>query len=267
MSDTNVARIQPDPEAMAHVLGTGDLGKLTTAQRVAYYANVCRSVGLNPLTRPFRFLTLNNQVQLYATRDCTDQLRGIHKISLVVKDQRLDGDLFVVTVAGSTPDGRRDEVIGAVTMGRLQGESRANAAMKAITKAKRRVTLSICGLGLVSEDELDTMPGARTFAPDEELPAPASPASPASPDPRREEINTETPMEPTEREQRWLDKLDAALGTVTTTEGWDNLMGGKNVRDFEATASTWGRRAYYEVKQRHQDRIFVLPESDDVQEG
>ena len=34
--------------------------------------------------------------------------------------------------------------------------------MKAKTKAKRRVTLSICGLGILDESEADTMPGAVT---------------------------------------------------------------------------------------------------------
>ena len=34
--------------------------------------------------------------------------------------------------------------------------------MKAETKAKRRVTLSICGLGILDESETDTMPGAVT---------------------------------------------------------------------------------------------------------
>jgi hypothetical protein len=32
--------------------------------------------------------------------------------------------------------------------------------MKAETKAKRRVTLSICGLGLLDETEIETIPGA-----------------------------------------------------------------------------------------------------------
>lgn len=39
----------------------------------------------------------------------------------------------------------------------------ANALMKAETKAKRRVTLSICGLGLLDESEIDTMKGAETY--------------------------------------------------------------------------------------------------------
>jgi hypothetical protein len=42
----------------------------------------------------------------------------------------------------------------------LKGEALANAFMKAETKAKRRATLSICGLGILDESELDTMPQA-----------------------------------------------------------------------------------------------------------
>ena len=33
-----------------------------------------------------------------------------------------------------------------------------NAKLKAITKAKRRVTLSICGLGFLDETEIETIP-------------------------------------------------------------------------------------------------------------
>jgi len=42
----------------------------------------------------------------------------------------------------------------------LQGESLANALMKAETKAKRRVTLSICGLGMLDETEIGSIPTA-----------------------------------------------------------------------------------------------------------
>ena len=43
----------------------------------------------------------------------------------------------------------------------LKGEAKANAVMKAETKAKRRVTLSICGMGWVDESEIDSIPNAR----------------------------------------------------------------------------------------------------------
>ena len=40
---------------------------------------------------------------------------------------------------------------------KVQGENRANAMMKAETKAKRRVTLSVCGLGMLDETEAEPL--------------------------------------------------------------------------------------------------------------
>jgi hypothetical protein len=156
-------------QALEHVLGTGDLSKLTTQQRVEYLVATCKSLGLNPLTRPIRFLSLNGQIQIYFTRDGTDQLRSSRNITLHVVDKSIDAGVFSVTVRARTKDGREDEDIGAVVLP-ASGDSRANALMKAITKAKRRVTLSICGLGQTDESELDTMPGARVFDAEEDVP-------------------------------------------------------------------------------------------------
>ena len=155
-------------QALEHVLGTGDLSKLTTQQRVEYLVATCKSLGLNPLTRPIRFLSLNGQIQIYFTRDGTDQLRSSRNITLHVVDKSIDAGVFSVTVRARTKDGREDEDIGAVVLP-ASGDSRANALMKAITKAKRRVTLSICGLGQTDESELDTS-GARVFDAEDDVP-------------------------------------------------------------------------------------------------
>jgi hypothetical protein len=63
------------PGAIERAVMVGDLAELNAAQRAEYYTAVCRSLGLNPLTKPFEFLTLNGKLRLYALRDCTDQLR------------------------------------------------------------------------------------------------------------------------------------------------------------------------------------------------
>ena len=68
----------------------------------------------------------------------------------------------MVTAKATTKEGRIDASTGAVAIESLKGEARANAMMKAETKAKRRVTLSICGLGLMDETEVETTEGART---------------------------------------------------------------------------------------------------------
>jgi hypothetical protein len=57
--------------------------------------------------------------------------------------------------------GRTDIARGAVTLQGLKGEALANAIMKTETKAKRRATLSICGLGFLDETEIEDMPQER----------------------------------------------------------------------------------------------------------
>ena len=135
------------------VLLGGDLSKLTPEQRLAYYQAVTKSLGLNPLTKPFDFITLNSKLVLYAKRDCTDQLRALRGISITISDRSTLGDVYVVTARASTPEGRTDESTGAVSIKGLAGEALANGYMKAETKAKRRVTLSIAGLGMLDETE------------------------------------------------------------------------------------------------------------------
>jgi len=144
----------------------GDLGKLSPAERMNYYKSVCESVGLNPLTRPFDYLVLQGKTTLYARKDATDQLRSIKQVSVQITGRERVEDVFVVTARATTGDGRTDESTGAVTIGNLKGDALANALMKAETKAKRRVTLSICGLGWLDETELDTIAGASTIPAD-----------------------------------------------------------------------------------------------------
>lgn len=143
------------------VMLAGDLMKLSAPQRVSYYKATCESLHLNPLTKPFEFITLNGKLVMYATRNCTDQLRKIHGISIrIVSRERLE-DIYVVTAQASLPDGRMDESIGAVPIANLKGEALANALMKAETKAKRRATLCIVGLSFSDETEVDSIPNAQ----------------------------------------------------------------------------------------------------------
>lgn len=142
------------------VLITGDLAKLTPDQRVFYYREVCQSVGLNPLTRPFDYLHLNGKLVLYANKSCTDQLRGVRRIEVSKLERERADDLAIVVAYVRDHTGRQDSAMGAVSIAGLKGEALANALMKAETKAKRRATLSISGLGLLDEIEVETTPGA-----------------------------------------------------------------------------------------------------------
>jgi hypothetical protein len=136
----------------------GDLSSLTHAERARYYTRVCQSVGLNPLTKPFDYIQLSGKLVLYALKGATDQLRQIYGVSVfeLIESER-DG-VYVVTAFVRDREGRIDSDKGAVNIANLKGDALANAMMKAVTKAKRRATLSLCGLGMLDETELETIP-------------------------------------------------------------------------------------------------------------
>lgn len=149
-----------DAAVMESVLLGGDLSKLTPEQRVSYYRNVCESVGLNPLTKPFDYMTLNGKLTLYAKKDATDQLRKINNVSIDDVDIVENDTQFLVKVKGHDATGRTDVEIGVVKKTDMQG-NQGNVQMKAVTKAKRRLTLSLCGLGWLDETEVETIRDAR----------------------------------------------------------------------------------------------------------
>ncbi len=157
---SNIVKTEETGRLMEQVLIGGDMSKLTAPDRVMYYKQVCESVGLNPLTKPFEYINLNGKLTLYAKRDCTDQLRSINGVSIVIVSREVVDDCYVVTARATDKHGRHDESIGAVPIANLKGEAKSNALMKAETKAKRRVTLSVCGLGLLDETEISSIPGA-----------------------------------------------------------------------------------------------------------
>lgn len=138
----------------------GDLRQFSPEQKVKYYTHLCQSLGLNPLTRPFQLIVLNGKEVLYATRDAAEQLRKINGVSVVEMLKERDGDMYLVTVKVQDNTGRYDIATGAVNIRGLIGDAAANKIMTAETKAKRRATLSICGLGMLDETEVETIPGA-----------------------------------------------------------------------------------------------------------
>lgn len=159
---TALATIRKPPKEALHqlekVVIEGNLAVLTPQERVGYYARVCESLGLNPLTRPFEYITLNGKLTLYPRKDATDQLRQINAISIDRLERERDADMVEVTAYGHDRRGRTDSAIGAVSVTGLKGEALANAIMKAETKAKRRLTLSLAGLGWLDESEVVDLP-------------------------------------------------------------------------------------------------------------
>lgn len=140
----------------------GDLGSLNPEQRVEYYKQVCDSLQLNYLTHPLDFYTgENNRVYLEINKEGAAQLRKIHSISIIGLTRDIVEGICVFTATGSIGNnGRVDSATGAVALQSLPADQKANAIMAAETKAKRRLTVSLAGSGLLGSDERETIPGA-----------------------------------------------------------------------------------------------------------
>lgn len=219
ISDTAAAIVE-------RVIINGDLSKLTPQERVGYYNEVCKSVGLNPLTKPFDYINLNGKLTLYALRACTDQLRSIYAVSVEEMTEGERDGVFIVTAKVKNGQGRTDIAKGAVSIATLKGENLANAMMKAETKAKRRATLSICGLGWLDESEVDGIPGAVRS----EAQPPAAPSlSPPSP-PKAE---TKPPLTPGAWAQIGIDRL-ATFNSMEELQAFEEKYQDKIVRLADA---------------------------------
>lgn len=135
----------------------GDLSKLDAGQKVQYYRMFCERLNLDPISQPFKLLKLSGKETLYCDRGGAQQLSRVHGVSHEIKSREVINSIFVVTAIAKTKD-RQTESVGAVTIENLKGEALANAMMKAETKAKRRATLDLLGLGMLDETEVETIP-------------------------------------------------------------------------------------------------------------
>lgn len=142
------------------VLITGNLKDLKPEDRVRYYAELCRTVGVDPLLQPFKYTIFDGMLQLYATKNCTDQLIKNHQISITFINERDVKGCFVVTAQAQFPNGRVSQQVGAVSLGQLSGKQLENGIMRTYTKAARRAVLQGTGLTMPDESELSSIPNA-----------------------------------------------------------------------------------------------------------
>ena len=141
--------IQLSPEIAEKLVANGNLAVLDSEQRMKYYLYMCEKGGLDPAGRPYEYIEFSSHgtkvLQLYAKKGCAEQLRKIHGISIVeLKTERINGN-YVVSCIVKDRTGRTEVDVGVCPA------QDSNSLMKAVTKAKRRATLGICGLGDIEE--------------------------------------------------------------------------------------------------------------------
>lgn len=148
--------------AMQRVSAAGrDTKALTHEERVATLSALSKALGLNPLTNPVQFLSLSGREVLYVTKQATDQIAArlrLNRETVAGPEVRDFGGTKLVfcQVKVTAPDGRSE-----VSTATLPFADPVNVLMKCETKAKRRATLSLAGLGLLTEEEMETIPGAQ----------------------------------------------------------------------------------------------------------
>ncbi len=161
MSTTEIAT--QENTITAKLIFSGDMSGLNPDEKAQYYQGMCKRIGLDPFAQPFQILRIQNRQMLYLTRAGAQQLNRLHSVSHQITARENIMDCYVVTARAYTPDNRQTESIGAVPLKGLQGEALCNAFMKAETKAKRRSTLDLLGLGILDESETSSIPGAQTM--------------------------------------------------------------------------------------------------------
>ena len=175
-----------DRKVIASIVARGDLSCLNSADRADHYVRMCEGLGLNPHAQPFAYIKLGGKEVLYATRIATDQLAKNHNLDRVIIDGPkvidVGGTKMAYALCRATLPSGRVETATATTPLR----DPVNALMTVETKAKRRATLAILGLGLLDEMELETIPdSAKRAGPKVQLPLlerePVGPCGPRDP--------------------------------------------------------------------------------------
>jgi hypothetical protein len=177
-------------ESLERVLIIGDLKELSADQRVEYGRAVAKSLGINILTRPFDYILFREydggpeRLELYLNARGAAQLRKIHRIGVLPGSlkREIHDEHCIVSVDVRDGWGTTDSATGSVSLFKYKNGNKVtftgrewdNAIMKCETKAKRRATLSICGLAMLDDSQLDTMqiiggvtPGGRIWRYDE----------------------------------------------------------------------------------------------------
>lgn len=155
------AMLEEAGRALLAVQAAGrDTSSLRLDQKAAVLEGLARALGLNPLSQPVIFLKTQGREVVYVTKVGTDQIasrlrlqrRTIHGPDV----RKVHGkDLAFCQVEVTAPDGRSE-----MSTATLPITDPVNDLMKVESKAKRRATLSIAGLGLLTEEEIETIPGA-----------------------------------------------------------------------------------------------------------
>lgn len=157
-------------EIKMKVLTAGDLADLTPRQRLMVLEWKCREDNVPIASRPYDFIKLpDGRVNLYPNKNWAAAKRAELGISDKIVSMHFENEVFLVQVHAWTRTGQETDEYGCVGVGKdWKPDYRANKVMHAVTKAKRRATLSLAGRGDNDESEMMDVPGAERVEIDHE---------------------------------------------------------------------------------------------------
>lgn len=145
-----------------------DWSKVSEDDKLKCVLAMCKVLNIPTPMNPFRFIDMKGKTVLYATKECAELIAERNKISVNVVNKYLDKEqnIYVVEVRALMPQGRTFDNFAALSVAGLSGEARANAMMKCISKAIRRVVFA--SVGLSAMDETDIPQNGGNYAPSPE---------------------------------------------------------------------------------------------------
>jgi hypothetical protein len=150
----------------------GDLYQLTPIERKKYYLGMCSRYGLDPFSSPFDYLSqkmkdkdgqYRDRITLYPNQRASNFFAQQHHISVTISSKEFADGLWVVTAIAKGRDGRSMEDVGAVQV--TERINRGDALKKAISQARRRAVLALCGFSDRDDSAYGTPIAAEAFDP------------------------------------------------------------------------------------------------------
>ena len=136
--------------------------ELNQKQKEQHILSLCSKHGLDVSTNPFVVIKMQGREALAITKNGADQLRQKYNVSVKIEKIQETQEMIFVRVSAKMPMAngliREDEDFGCVPItSHISPQEFCNRRMKAVTIAKKRVTVSITGLSTLSKEEAESV--------------------------------------------------------------------------------------------------------------
>lgn len=147
------------PAAAIQASMSNNWANVSWPDRTRFVSHLCDSLNIPMPLNPFRFIAMKGVTVLYAPAEAFFLIANKSRVSIPIIEEKYDKETQIhqVKIRATQPDGTHVDNIGAIYLGGLTGQERANNIMKCVTKAQRRAIKSKTGLSVADEDDLAYM--------------------------------------------------------------------------------------------------------------